>query len=62
MPIQTSVSVIINRPPTEVFAPLEALKDTTALLIVATGHGQTEALRKSYPQDNIIIEDFVDFD
>jgi UDP:flavonoid glycosyltransferase YjiC (YdhE family) len=41
---------------------LEALKDTGALLIVTTGHGQTEALRKSYPQDNIIIEDFVDFD
>jgi UDP:flavonoid glycosyltransferase YjiC (YdhE family) len=41
---------------------LEALKDTGALLIVTTGHGQTAALRKSYPQDNIIIEDFVDFD
>jgi UDP:flavonoid glycosyltransferase YjiC (YdhE family) len=41
---------------------LEALKDTGALLIVTTGYGQTEALRKSYPQDNIIIEDFVDFD
>lgn len=41
---------------------LEALKDTGALLIVTTGHGQTEALRKSYPQDNIVVEDFVDFD
>jgi UDP:flavonoid glycosyltransferase YjiC (YdhE family) len=41
---------------------LEALKDTDALLIVTTGYCQTEALRASYPQDNIVIEDFVDFD
>lgn len=41
---------------------LEALKDSGALLIVTTGRGQTEALRKSYPQDNILIEDYVDFD
>jgi UDP:flavonoid glycosyltransferase YjiC (YdhE family) len=41
---------------------LEALKDTGALLVVTTGYGQTEALRAAYPQDHIIIEDFVDFD
>ncbi len=41
---------------------LEALKDTDALLIVTTGYCQTEALRKAYPQDNIVVEDFVDFD
>jgi UDP:flavonoid glycosyltransferase YjiC (YdhE family) len=41
---------------------LEALKDTGALLIVATSYSKTEELRMSYPQENIIIEDFVDFD
>jgi UDP:flavonoid glycosyltransferase YjiC (YdhE family) len=41
---------------------LEALKDSGALLIVTTGHYQTEALRQRYPQENIVIEDFVDFD
>jgi UDP:flavonoid glycosyltransferase YjiC (YdhE family) len=41
---------------------LEALKDTGALLIVATGYSRTEELRKSYPQENIVIEDYVDFD
>jgi UDP:flavonoid glycosyltransferase YjiC (YdhE family) len=41
---------------------LEALKDIGALLIVTTGHGQTDELRQAYPQDNIIIDDFVDFD
>jgi UDP:flavonoid glycosyltransferase YjiC (YdhE family) len=32
------------------------------LLVVTTSYSKTEELRKSYPQDNIIIEDFVDFD
>jgi UDP:flavonoid glycosyltransferase YjiC (YdhE family) len=41
---------------------LEALKDTGALLIVTTVYCNTEELQKSYLQDNIIIEDFVDFD
>ena len=41
---------------------LESLKNEDYLLIVATGHHHTEDLRKKYKQDNIIIEDFVDFD
>lgn len=40
---------------------LEALKDEPYLLIVATGYHHTEELRKKYQQDNIVIEDFVDF-
>ncbi len=41
---------------------LEALKGTDHLVLVATGYHGTEALRAGYPQDNIIIEDFMDFD
>ena len=41
---------------------LDALKNEDYLLIVATGHHYTEQLRKKYKQDNIIIEDFIDFD
>jgi UDP:flavonoid glycosyltransferase YjiC (YdhE family) len=41
---------------------MEALKETGALLIVATSYSKTEELRKSYPQENIIIEDYIDFD
>jgi UDP:flavonoid glycosyltransferase YjiC (YdhE family) len=53
----------VEKDPGKLIVPaLEALKDSGALLIVTTGHGKTEELRKSYPQDNIIIEDFVDFD
>ncbi len=61
--ILISQGTIDNKDPGKLIVPaLEALKDTNALLIVTTGYCKTEELRKSYPQDNIIIEDFVDFD
>jgi MGT family glycosyltransferase len=41
---------------------LEALKNDYYLLLVATGYHGTEELRKQYRQDNIVIEDFIDFD
>ena len=41
---------------------LEALKGEPYLLIVATGYHNTEELRAKYNLDNIIIEDFIDFD
>jgi UDP:flavonoid glycosyltransferase YjiC (YdhE family) len=41
---------------------LEAFKDSDYLVLVATGFHHTEALRKTYPHQNIIIEDFMDFD
>ena len=61
--ILISQGTVDNKDPRKLIVPaLEALKDTDALLIVTTGYCQTEALRASYPQDNIVIEDFVDFD
>jgi UDP:flavonoid glycosyltransferase YjiC (YdhE family) len=61
--ILISQGTVDNKNPRKLIVPaLEALKDTDALLIVTTGYCQTEALRTSYPQDNIVIEDFVDFD
>jgi MGT family glycosyltransferase len=41
---------------------LEALKEQEYTLIVATGFQGTEQLRKKYQQDNVIVEDFIDFD
>jgi MGT family glycosyltransferase len=41
---------------------LEALKNSDYLVLVATGHQGTAELRKKYPQQNFIIEDFIDFD
>lgn len=40
---------------------LEAYKDSDYLVIATTGGSQTKALQTRYPQDNIIIEDFIDF-
>jgi UDP:flavonoid glycosyltransferase YjiC (YdhE family) len=61
--ILISQGTVDNKDPGKLIVPaLEALKDTDALLIVTTGYCQTEDLRASYPQDNVIIDDYVDFD
>lgn len=41
---------------------LEGLKDSDYLLLVTTGYLKTDELRRKYKQENIIIEDFIDFD
>jgi len=40
---------------------LEAFRNTGKLVIVTTGGNGTAALRKKYPDDNFIIEDFIPF-
>ncbi|MBO9571505.1 MAG: glycosyltransferase [Chitinophagaceae bacterium] len=40
---------------------LEAFKNTNTLVIATTGGSGTEELRKKYPQQNFIIEDFIPF-
>jgi MGT family glycosyltransferase len=43
---------------------IEALKDagTRTRLLVATGGSGTEELRRRYPQENVVVEDYLDFD
>lgn len=41
---------------------LEAFKGTDHLVIATTGGSETQELRKKYPFDNIIIEDFIPFE
>jgi len=41
---------------------LEAFKNTDTLVVCTTGGSQTEELRKRFPQQNLIIEDFIPFD
>ena len=51
-----------NRDPDKLFVPsLEALASGPHLVIITTGGRHTEALRKRFPQDNVVIEDWVDF-
>ncbi|GAB3949653.1 glycosyltransferase [Spirosoma harenae] len=53
----------VERDPKKIIIPtLEAFKDDArTLVIVTTGGSQTEELRKRYPQQNVIIEDFIDY-
>lgn len=61
--ILISQGTVDNKDPNKLILPaLEALKDSGALLVVATGYNNTDELRKAYLQDNILIEDFVDYD
>jgi len=41
---------------------LEAFKNSDCLVIATTGGSRTQELRDLYPQENIIIEDFIPFD
>ena len=60
--ILISQGTVDNKDPGKLMVPaLEALKSSGALLIVATGHTKTAELRRSFPQENIVIDDFVDF-
>jgi UDP:flavonoid glycosyltransferase YjiC (YdhE family) len=61
--ILISQGTVDNKEPEKLIIPtLEALKQEPYLLIVATGNSKTAELREKYPHENIIIEDFVDFD
>lgn len=60
--ILISQGTIDNHDPAKLITPaLDALVGTGALLIVGTGHRNTDELRRRYPHPNIIIEDYVDF-
>ncbi len=60
--ILVSQGTVDNKDPEKLMIPtIEAFKDSPFLVIVATGNLHTETLRKRYPQENIIIEDFVDY-
>ena len=41
---------------------LEAFKNSDCLVIVTTGGSKTQELKTKYPQQNIIVEDFIPFD
>ncbi|WMJ73696.1 glycosyltransferase [Cytophagaceae bacterium ABcell3] len=61
--ILVSQGTVDNKEPEKLMIPaLEALKDSNSLVIVATGGANTEEIRNKYGKDNIIVEDFVDFD
>ena len=60
--VVVSQGTVDNRDPDKLFVPtLEALAGTNRLVVATTGGRHTEALRRRYPQDNVVIEDWIDF-
>ncbi|AQG82507.1 glycosyl transferase [Spirosoma montaniterrae] len=58
-----SQGTVDNKDPEKLIVPtLEAFKDKPYLLLVATGGMHTAALQARYPQINIIVADFIDYD
>jgi UDP:flavonoid glycosyltransferase YjiC (YdhE family) len=52
-----------NKDPSKLIVPtIEALKGTDTLVVVATGSSGTAELRNRYAADNVVIEDYIDFD
>ena len=52
-----------NKDPSKLIVPtIEALKGTDTLIVAATGGSGTAQLRSRYPGDNVVIEDYIDFD
>ena len=58
-----SQGTVDNRDPEKLFVPaLTALAGTGHLVVACTGHRNTGALRERFPQGNVIVEDWADFD
>jgi UDP:flavonoid glycosyltransferase YjiC (YdhE family) len=61
--IVVSQGTVDNRDPEKLLVPaLAALAGGEHLVVACTGRRHTDALRARFPHDNVIVEDWVDFD
>jgi UDP:flavonoid glycosyltransferase YjiC (YdhE family) len=61
--VVVSQGTIDNRDPDKLFVPsLTALAGSDTLVVVTTGGLHTAQLRARFPQDNVVVEDWIDFD
>jgi UDP:flavonoid glycosyltransferase YjiC (YdhE family) len=52
-----------NTDPAKLIVPtIEALKDSEYVVVATTAGAQTEALRARFPQPNVVIADFINYD
>lgn len=52
----------VERDASKIIVPtLEAFKDTDVLVIATTGGSKTAELKQQFPQENVVIEDFIPF-
>ena len=61
--VVVSQGTVDNRDPEKLFVPaLRALAGTEHLTIACTGRRHADALRDRFPHENVLVEDWVDFD
>ena len=61
--VAVSQGTVDNTDPTKLIVPtIEALKDSDYVVVATTAGVQTEALRARFPQPNVVIADFIDYD
>jgi UDP:flavonoid glycosyltransferase YjiC (YdhE family) len=61
--VVVSQGTVDNRDPEKLLIPaLTALADGDHLVVACTGRRHSDALRARFPHDNIVVEDWVDFD
>jgi UDP:flavonoid glycosyltransferase YjiC (YdhE family) len=61
--VVVSQGTVDNRDPGKLLMPaLIALAGTDHLVVACTGRRHTDALRARFPHDNVVVEDWVDFD
>jgi UDP:flavonoid glycosyltransferase YjiC (YdhE family) len=61
--VAVSQGTVDNTDPGKLIVPtIEALKDSQYVVVATTGGAQTEALRARFPSQNVVIEDYLDYD
>ena len=61
--VVVSQGTVDNRDPEKLLVPaLTALAGTDHLVVACTGRRHTDALQARFPHDNVVVEDWVDFD
>jgi UDP:flavonoid glycosyltransferase YjiC (YdhE family) len=61
--VAVSQGTVDNTDPGKLIVPtIEALKDSEYVVVATTAGAQTATLRARFPQPNVVIEDFIDYD
>ena len=61
--VAVSQGTVDNTDPAKLIVPtIEALKDSDYVVVATTAGVQTEALRARFPQPNVVIADFINYD
>ena len=61
--VAVSQGTVDNTDPDKLIVPtIEAFKDSDYVVVATTAGARTEALRARFPQPNVVVEDFINYD